>query len=79
MLTSITVRNFKQFEAVTVELDDVVVFVGPNDSGKTTALQLWPCGNWGCGGGETVGAWSQPTICSALVYPSTGWTCSRFQ
>ena len=47
MLTSITVRNFKQFEDVSVELDDVVVFVGPNDSGKTTALQalaLWELG-----------------------------------
>ena len=47
MLTRITARNFKQFEEVTVELDDVVVFVGPNDSGKTTALQalsLWELG-----------------------------------
>ena len=47
MLTRITVRNFKQFEEVTVELDNVVVFVGPNDSGKTTALQalsLWELG-----------------------------------
>ena len=47
MLTSITVRKFKQFENVTVDLDDVVVFVGPNDSGKTTALQalsLWELG-----------------------------------
>ena len=34
MLTKLTVRNFKQFEEVTVELDNVVVFVGPNDSGK---------------------------------------------
>ena len=47
MLTKLTVRNFKQFEEVTVELDNVVVFVGPNDSGKTTALQalsLWELG-----------------------------------
>ena len=47
MLTNLTVRNFKQFEDVTVELDNVVVFVGPNDSGKTTALQalaLWELG-----------------------------------
>ena len=47
MLTKLTVRNFKQFEDVTVELDNVVVFVGPNDSGKTTALQalaLWELG-----------------------------------
>ena len=47
MLTSITIRNFKQFEEITVDLDNVVVFVGPNDSGKTTALQaliLWELG-----------------------------------
>ena len=47
MLTRLTVRNFKQFEDVTVELDNVVVFVGPNDSGKTAALQalsLWELG-----------------------------------
>ena len=47
MLTKITARNFKQFEEVIVELDDVIVFVGPNDSGKTTALQalsLWELG-----------------------------------
>lgn len=47
MLTRIVVRNFKQFEDITIDLDDVVVFVGPNDSGKTTALQallLWDLG-----------------------------------
>ena len=47
MLTRMTVRNFKQFDDVTIELGDVVVFVGPNDSGKTTALQaiaLWDLG-----------------------------------
>ncbi len=47
MLTRVTARNFKQFEDVTIDLDDVVVFVGPNDSGKTTAMQalsLWELG-----------------------------------
>lgn len=47
MLTKIRVCNFKQFEDVSIDLDDVVVFVGPNDSGKTTALQalsLWELG-----------------------------------
>ena len=47
MLTKLVVRNFKQFEDIALDLDDVVVFVGPNDSGKTTALQallLWELG-----------------------------------
>ena len=47
MLTKLTVRNFKQFDDIAIELDDVAVFVGPNDSGKTTALQaiaLWDLG-----------------------------------
>lgn len=47
MLTKITARNFKQFGEVSIELDDVAVFVGANDSGKTTALQaiaLWELG-----------------------------------
>ena len=47
MLTQLVVRNFKQFEEIILDLDDVVVFVGPNDSGKTTALQalvLWELG-----------------------------------
>ena len=47
MLTKLVVRNFKQFDDIALDLDDVVVFVGPNDSGKTTALQallLWELG-----------------------------------
>lgn len=47
MLTNICARNFKQFEEINIELEGVVVFVGPNDSGKTTALQalsLWDLG-----------------------------------
>ena len=39
MITKITVRNFKQFDEVEIELGDSVVFIGPNNSGKTTALQ----------------------------------------
>ena len=42
MLTKLTVRNFKQFEDATVELDNVVVFVGPNDSGKIAAIPSTP-------------------------------------
>ena len=31
--------NFKKFEDVKIELANNVVFIGPNNSGKTTALQ----------------------------------------
>lgn len=47
MLTKLTIRRFKQFEDVEIELGSPVVFIGPNDSGKTTALQalaLWEIG-----------------------------------
>jgi ABC-type lipoprotein export system ATPase subunit len=47
MLTKLTVRNFKIFEDVEIELGDAVVFIGPNNSGKTAALQalaLWDVG-----------------------------------
>ena len=35
MLTKLTIRNFKRFENVEVELGNPVVFIGPNNSGKT--------------------------------------------
>lgn len=47
MLTRLIVRNFKRFGDVSIELGRPVVFVGPNNSGKTTALQalaLWEIG-----------------------------------
>src|SRR5277367_3284546 len=47
MLTKLKIRNFKRFEDVTIELGNPVVFIGPNNSGKTTALQaltLWKRG-----------------------------------
>ena len=47
MLTNLTVRNFKSFGEVDIELGDPVVFIGPNNSGKTSALQalaLWEVG-----------------------------------
>jgi len=47
MLTKVTIRNFKRFGQVEVELGNPVVFIGPNDSGKTSALQalaLWHIG-----------------------------------
>src|SRR5208337_2523475 len=47
MLTKLTIRNFKRFDDVEIELGNTVVFIGPNNSGKTTALQalaLWDIG-----------------------------------
>lgn len=47
MLTRLTIHNFKRFAKVEIELGNPVVFIGPNDSGKTTALQalaLWDIG-----------------------------------
>ena len=39
MLTSMTIRNFKVLGDADIELGRSVVFVGPNNSGKTTALR----------------------------------------
>ncbi len=47
MLTKLTVRNFKRFEEISIDLAEPVVFVGPNNSGKTSAMQalaLWEIG-----------------------------------
>jgi hypothetical protein len=47
VLTSLRVKNFKRLGDVEIELGKTVVFVGPNNSGKTTALQalaLWEAG-----------------------------------
>lgn len=47
MLTRLTIRNFKLFNDVEIELGDRVVFIGPNNAGKTSALQalaLWDVG-----------------------------------
>ena len=47
MLTKLTIRNFKRFTTAEIELGNPVVFIGPNNSGKTTALQaiaLWEVG-----------------------------------
>jgi len=47
MLTKIEIKNFKVFDDVEIELENPVVFIGPNNSGKTTVLQalaLWEVG-----------------------------------
>lgn len=47
MITRFTISNFKRLDAVDIELGSSVVFIGPNNSGKTSALQalaLWDIG-----------------------------------
>jgi hypothetical protein len=47
MLTKVKIRNFKRFGDIEVELGNPVVFIGPNNSGKTSVLQalaLWQVG-----------------------------------
>ena len=47
MLTRLAVRNFKLFDEIDLDLGQQVVLIGPNNAGKTTALQalaLWDIG-----------------------------------
>lgn len=47
MLTRLRIRNFKCFTEAEIDLGQAVVLIGPNNSGKTTALQalaLWEIG-----------------------------------
>ncbi len=47
MITRLRLRRFKRFEEAEIALGSPVVFVGPNNAGKTTALQalaLWDLG-----------------------------------
>ena len=47
MLTRLAVRNFKRFGEAEIELGSPVVLIGPNNSGKTSAMQalaLWDIG-----------------------------------
>jgi predicted ATPase len=47
LIDSLRIKNFKGLEEVEIPLESNVVFVGPNNSGKTTALQalaLWHLG-----------------------------------
>lgn len=71
MLTKLTVRNFKQFGRAEIDLaQDVgqpVVLIGPNNSGKTTALQaltLWSLGlrQWTAKRGEKAAPEKRPGV-----------------
>jgi predicted ATPase len=47
VLTRLKVRNFKTLEELDIEIGQTVVFIGPNNSGKSSALQalaLWQSG-----------------------------------
>ena len=47
MFTKIRIENFKRLGDIEIELGQAVVFIGPNNSGKTSALQalaLWETG-----------------------------------
>ena len=47
MITRFRIENFKRLETAVLELGDASVFIGPNNSGKTTALQalaMWDIG-----------------------------------
>lgn len=47
MLIRLLIRNFKRFEEADIELGSPAVFIGPNNSGKTAAIQalaLWEIG-----------------------------------
>jgi predicted ATPase len=39
MIQSVTIRNFKRLEDVTIPLGERIVFAGPNNCGKTSAIQ----------------------------------------
>lgn len=67
MLTKLTIRNFKRLEYAEIELGKSVVFIGPNNSGKTTALQalaLWDIGlrSWLSKRGEKASPEKRPGV-----------------
>ena len=46
MITRFRIANFKRLVTAELELGNAAVFIGPNNSGKTTALfsrVRWPC------------------------------------
>lgn len=67
MLTKMIIRNFKRFGEVEIDLSNPVVFIGPNNSGKTSALQalaLWEEGlkRWNEKKGAKKKQWKSPGV-----------------
>ena len=67
MLTNLSIRNFKRFDYVEIELGDPVLFIGPNNSGKTSAMQalaLWNAGlkRWNARRGEATSPGRRPRV-----------------
>jgi hypothetical protein len=81
MLTKLTIHNFKRFQHVEIELGQHVVFIGPNNSGKTTALQalaLWERWktkwlDWFMTGGATSATLGRLDLVSLPVPPNELW------
>lgn len=71
MLTKIIIKNFKRFSNVEVELGNPVVFIGPNNSGKTSVLQalaLWDVG---------LKCWSEKRMGDKIPEKRSGVTINR--
>lgn len=67
MLTHIRIKNFKRFKDEDFELGPSVVLIGPNNSGKTTALQalaLWDIGlrHWAAKRGDKSSPEKRPGV-----------------
>ncbi len=67
MLTNLAIGNFKRFDRVEIELASPVVLIGPNNSGKTSAMQalaLWNLGlkRWNEKHGGVTGPQKRPGV-----------------
>lgn len=71
MLTKVTIRNFKRFGEVEIELGSPVVFIGPNNSGKTSAMQALALWNIG------IKRWNEKRLGKSTPEKRPGVTVSR--